>query len=60
MSSHILSKVFTTTRPLELEYRKVSFLWEVGSAFETSAPIDKTDKLSLVTDLAVFADAIWQ
>jgi len=60
MSSHILSKVFTTTRPLELEYRKISLPREVGSTFETSARIDETDKLSLVRDLAVFADAIWQ
>ena len=60
MSNHILSRVFTTTRPLELEYRQVSLRREDGTTIETSARIDAADKLSLVTDLAVFADAIWQ
>ena len=59
MSSDILSKLFTTTRALELEYRKVSLLRETGVEFKT-ARIEETDEPSLITELATFADAIWQ
>ncbi len=43
MSSDILSKAFTTTRALELEYRKISFFGEPGLVIELSTRIDETD-----------------
>ena len=59
MSSDILSKLFTTTRALELEYRKLSFLRESESEFEPSARIEETTNQPLIAELACFADAIW-
>jgi len=59
MSRDILSKVFTTTQALELEYRKLSLLRESGSDFELSARIDETSNQPLIAELAGFADAIW-
>jgi len=59
MSSDILSKVFTTTRALELEYRKLSILRESGSEIELSTRIEEAEDRPLIADLACFADAIW-
>jgi hypothetical protein len=59
MNSDILSKVFTTTRVLELEYRKLSLLRENGPEFERSTQIEKARKQPLIAELACFADAIW-
>ncbi len=59
MSSDILSKAFTTTRALELEYRKLSILRETGSEIEQSARIEEADNRPLIAELACFADAIW-
>ncbi len=59
MSSDILSRAFTTTRALELEYRRLSILQESGSEIELSTPIEETGDRSLIAQLACFADAIW-
>ena len=60
MSSDILSKVFTTTRALELEYRKLSLPRESEPAFELSTPIEESGSQPVIAELACFADAIWQ
>ena len=59
MSSDILSKAFTTTRPLELEYRMLSTLRESGSEIELSTRIEEAGNRPLIAELACFADAIW-
>lgn len=59
MSSAILSRLFATTRALELEYRRVSLLQENGTEFKTSAQIEETGEQSPITELTSFADAIW-
>jgi|KBSMisStandDraft_5_1062788.scaffolds.fasta_scaffold10715433_1 hypothetical protein len=61
MSSDILSKAFTTTRALELEYRKLSILRESGSGseIELSTRIEEAGDRPLIAELACFADAIW-
>lgn len=59
MSSDILSKAFTTTRALELEYRKLSVLRESGSEVELSPGIEEDVDRPLIAELACFADAIW-
>jgi len=59
MSRDILSKVFTTTHALELEYRKLSLLRESGSEFEPSVRIEETTNSTLIAELACFADATW-
>jgi hypothetical protein len=59
MSSDILSKAFTTTRALELEYRKLSILRESGSEIEMLTRIEDTGDQPLIAELACFADAIW-
>jgi hypothetical protein len=59
MSSGILSKAFTTTRALELEYRKLSVLRESGSEIELSTRIEENGDRPLIADFACFADAIW-
>ncbi|HYM05237.1 MAG TPA: hypothetical protein VEU11_01635 [Terriglobales bacterium] len=59
MSSDILSKAFTTTRALELEYRKLSVLRESGSEVELSPVIEEDGDRPLIAELACFADAIW-
>jgi hypothetical protein len=59
MSSDILSKAFTTTRALELEYRKLSIRREGGSEVELSSGIEESGDRSLIEELACFADAIW-
>ncbi|MGA8311951.1 MAG: hypothetical protein WB755_18100 [Terriglobales bacterium] len=59
MSSDILSKAFTTTRALELEYRKLSILRESGSEIELSTRIEEAGDRPLIAELACFADAIW-
>jgi hypothetical protein len=43
MSNDILSKVFSTTRRLELEYRKISLFREPVLVFETSTRIVETE-----------------
>ncbi len=60
MTNDILSKAFTTTRVLELEYMKLSLLRESGAEFETSTRIEKAGKRPLIAELACFADATWQ
>jgi hypothetical protein len=60
MSGGILSKLFTTRRALELEYRKVSLLRESRVEYRMAARIDETGELSVMAELASFADAIWQ
>jgi hypothetical protein len=60
MSRDILSRLFTTTRALELEYRKVSLAQEHEAELSASAQIKNSGELSPVTELAIFADAIWQ
>ena len=59
MSSDILSKVFTTTRALELEYCKLSILRESGSEIELSTRIEEAGDRPIIADLACFAGAIW-
>jgi len=59
MSSDILSRAFTTTRALELEYRRLSILRESGSEIELSTRIEETGDGPLIAELACFADAIW-
>ena len=59
MSSDILSKAFTTTRALELEYRRLSILRENGSEIEPSTRIEEAGDRPLIAELACFADAIW-
>ena len=59
MSRDTLSKAFTTTRALELEYRKLAILREGGSEIELSTRIDQDDNRALIAELAGFADAIW-
>lgn len=59
MSSDILSKAFTTTRALELEYRKLFVLRQSGSEVEPYAGIEEDGDRPLIDDLACFADAIW-
>jgi hypothetical protein len=61
MSSDILSKAFTTTHALELEYRKLFILRESGrgSEIELSNRIEEGDDRPLSAELACFADAIW-
>jgi hypothetical protein len=59
MSRDILSRLFSTTRVLELEYSKVSLLQENGAEFKTSARIEETGEQSPITELTSFADAIW-
>ena len=59
MSRDILSRAFTTTRALELEYRRLSILRESGSEIELSTPIEETGDRPLIAELACFADALW-
>ena len=59
MSSDILSRAFTTTHALELEYRRLSILRESGSEIEMSTPIEEAGDRPLIAELACFADAIW-
>jgi hypothetical protein len=59
MSTDILSRAFTTTRALELEYRKLSILRENGSEIERSTQIEEAGNRPLIAELACFADAIW-
>ena len=59
MSSDTLSKAFTTTRALELEYRKLTMLREIGSEIELSTRIEEDGNRALIAELSVFADAIW-
>jgi len=59
MSTDILSKAFTTTRRLELEYRKISLFRESGLVFELSTRIDEPGNPSIATEPAVLADAFW-
>jgi hypothetical protein len=58
MSSDILSNAFTTTRPLELEYRKVSLFREHGLVFEMSTRIGETKIPSIATEPVVLTDAL--
>jgi hypothetical protein len=60
MSTDILSKAFTTTRALELEYRKLSLLRESGPDFELATQVEENGKRPFIAELACFADAIWQ
>ena len=48
MSKDTLSKAFTTTRALELEYRKLTMLRESGSEIELSARIDEDGDRALL------------
>jgi hypothetical protein len=48
MTSDILSKAFTTTRPLELEYRRISLFRETALIFEMSKRIDESDNPSSI------------
>ena len=57
MSTDILSKAFTTTRPLELEYRKISLFRESLLVFEVSTRIDETDTPSIATEPVALTDA---
>jgi hypothetical protein len=59
MSNDTLSKAFTTTRALELEYRKLTILREIGSETELSTRIEEDGNRALIAELAGFADAIW-
>jgi hypothetical protein len=61
MSSDILSKAFTTTHALELEYRKLFILRESGrgSEIELSNRIEEGGDRPLSAELACFTDAIW-
>ena len=59
MSNDTLSKAFTTTRALELEYRKLTILREIGSEIELSTRIEEDGNRALIAELAGFADAIW-
>ena len=59
MSNDILSKAFTTTRVLELEYRRLFILRDDGGEIELSTRIEDADDRPLVAELACFADAIW-
>jgi hypothetical protein len=54
MSNDILSKAFTTTRRLELEYRKISLFRKSELDFETSRRIDETDTPSSIAVLAKY------
>lgn len=56
MSRDILSKAFTTTRRLELEYRKISLFREPVLVFETSTGVDETDNPSIATEPTALAD----
>jgi hypothetical protein len=56
MSNDILSKAFTTTRSLELEYRKISLFREPVLVFETSTRIDETDNPAIAIESAVLSD----
>jgi hypothetical protein len=60
MSNDILSKVFTTTRALELEYRKLSLPRESETAFDLSTRIEEAGPRPVIAELACFADALWQ
>ena len=60
MTNDILSKVFTTTRALELEYMKLSLLRESGAEFEPATQFEETGKRPLIAELACCADATWQ
>ena len=59
MSSDILSKAFTTTRALELEYRKLFTPGESGNEIEMSTGTEEAGNRPLIAELACFADAIW-
>jgi hypothetical protein len=56
MSNDILSKAFTTTRRLELEYRKIPLFREPLLVFETSTRRDEASKPSIATGPTVLAD----
>jgi hypothetical protein len=60
MSSDILSNVFTTTRALELEYRRLSLPRESETVFDLSTRIEEAGSRPVIAELACFADAIWQ
>ncbi len=60
MTNDIISKAFTTTRALELEYMKVFLLRETGAESEAAMQFEETGKKPLVAQLACFADAAWQ
>ena len=60
MSNDILSKVFTTTRALELEYRKLSLPRESETTFDLSRRIEEAGPRPVIAELACFADTVWQ
>jgi hypothetical protein len=53
MSNDILSKAFTTTRRLELEYRKISLFREPVLVFETSTRIVETETAPIAIESTV-------
>jgi hypothetical protein len=60
MNGDIISKAFTTTHALELEYRKLCLLRENESEFEPSTRTEEIGKRPLVAELACFVDVTWQ
>ena len=53
MSNDVLSKVFSTTRRLELEYRKISLFREPVPVFETSTRIVETETAPIAIESTV-------
>jgi hypothetical protein len=57
----MLSKAFTTTRALELEYRRLTLLRESGAEVESFITrMVEGEQQPLIAELAFFAGAIWQ
>jgi hypothetical protein len=59
MSSDIISRALTTTRSLELEYRKPSVFHESGTGFDPSMLMEGIGERPLIDELACFVNAIW-
>jgi hypothetical protein len=59
MNRDIISRALTTTCPLELEYRKPSFLQDSGTGFEPYMLMEGIGERPLIDELAGFASAIW-
>lgn len=59
MNSDIISRALTTTRALELEYRKPSVFQASGTGCEPSMLIEGIGERPLIDELASFVNAIW-